>query len=135
MRHYFYPSDEYEDEFAKDGELATPRDVLLDPILSIEAKRALLSSWASDRRAVENWPSLRRLDNGVEIHIVEILDALRALENGELLESRHSSVVPFPLRERSKSYGDDYEPPAPTSMNLPKQGSMLKAAPSQTSLC
>jgi hypothetical protein len=38
-----------------------PMDVLRDPFLNREGKRAVLSSWASDASAVENWPTLRWL--------------------------------------------------------------------------
>ena len=37
-----------------------PRDVLNDPDLSRQEKRAILSSWASDACAVESMPGLRQ---------------------------------------------------------------------------
>ena len=37
-----------------------PRDVLNDPDLSKQEKRAILSSWASDACAVESVPGLRQ---------------------------------------------------------------------------
>jgi len=45
--------------------LATP--VLHHPSLSHAARRVILASWASDVRAVEDAPWLRRLDNGANI--------------------------------------------------------------------
>lgn len=81
---FCYPSDEYEDGgplAAANSSPSTLREVLADQTMSIDAKRALLASWASDRRAVENWPVLRRLDSGSELHIDDIFDALKALDS------------------------------------------------------
>lgn len=60
-----------------------PRDVLADPSLDIRARRAILSSWASDACAVESMPALRQ-PPGVPgpIAFDEIMDALRALDAG-----------------------------------------------------
>lgn len=81
-----YPSDEYESgggfqPAAKS--FSQPFEVVSDPVMSKVAKRALLASWASDLRAVENRPSLRRLDDGTELQIDEILEALKALDSPE----------------------------------------------------
>lgn len=59
--------------------LVHPDQVLDHPFMSNEEKRALLSSWASDRRAVENAPALRRLDSGAIVPVDAILAALAAL--------------------------------------------------------
>ena len=79
-----YPSDEYESGGAfspAPDSFSRPIEVVSDPMMSKGAKRALLASWASDIRAVENRPSLRRLDDGTELQIDEILDALKALDH------------------------------------------------------
>jgi hypothetical protein len=94
----YYPSDEYEDTAAGGiprSALSTPPEVLAHQTMSIGAKRALLASWASDRRAVENCPALRRLENGRELHIDDILDALKALDRRDLLKPRPANVLPF----------------------------------------
>jgi hypothetical protein len=49
-----------------------PRDVLNDPDLSKQEKRAILSSWASDACAVDSIPALSFDD---------IVDALRSLDD------------------------------------------------------
>ena len=41
-----------------------PRDVLNDPDLSKQEKRAILSSWASDACAVDSMPGLRQRPGG-----------------------------------------------------------------------
>src|SRR5690348_11914344 len=38
-----------------------PHEVVEDPSLGVEQKKALLSEWASDACAVEDFPTLRRL--------------------------------------------------------------------------
>lgn len=51
-------------------------------------KRMLLASWASDLRAVEDAPSLRRLDSGAVVSIDDILEAMTALDgHGEPVRS------------------------------------------------
>jgi hypothetical protein len=58
-----------------------PSDVVNDPVLSLNEKRAILASWASDACAVEAMPSLRRTPG--RRHLVqfdEVMEALRALD-------------------------------------------------------
>ena len=58
-----------------------PADVLNDPDLSLNEKRAILASWASDACAIEAGPTLRRLPEGKRpVHFDEVMDALRALD-------------------------------------------------------
>ena len=59
-----------------------PRDVLNDPDLSRQEKRAILSSWASDACAVESMPGLRQ-PPGVKapVSFDDIVDALRRLDD------------------------------------------------------
>ena len=60
---------------------AHPRDVVSDPDLTINEKRAVLASWASDACAVEAAPALRRTPGtGDAVSVDEILEALRALD-------------------------------------------------------
>ncbi|KQQ86189.1 hypothetical protein [Aureimonas sp. Leaf324] len=57
-----------------------PDNVLSDETLSTARKRAILASWASNRRAVPNRPSQRQLDSGAVVEIDEILAAICALD-------------------------------------------------------
>jgi hypothetical protein len=59
-----------------------PRDVLNDPDLTTQEKRAILSSWASDACAVESQPALR-LPPGAKRPVTfdEVVDALRSLDD------------------------------------------------------
>jgi hypothetical protein len=69
-----------------------PRDVVNDRDLTINEKRAILASWASDACAVEAVPALRRPPGtGQVVAVDEILDALRALDR--LAQSEMSEVA------------------------------------------
>lgn len=58
-----------------------PREVVGDPDLTLNEKRAVLASWASDACAVEAAPALRRAPGaGRPVPIDEILEALQALD-------------------------------------------------------
>jgi hypothetical protein len=58
-----------------------PREVVNDPDLTLNEKRAILASWASDACAVEAAPALRYVPGGKQtVSIDEILEALRALD-------------------------------------------------------
>ena len=57
-----------------------PSDVVNDPDLSLNEKRAILASWASDACAVEAAPALRKNPCGRVVPFDEVMDALRALD-------------------------------------------------------
>jgi hypothetical protein len=57
-----------------------PSDVLSDPDLSLNEKRAILASWASDACAIEASPALRRTPKGGVVSFDAIMDALRTLD-------------------------------------------------------
>ena len=57
-----------------------PRQVLADPDLTVNEKRAVLASWASDACAVEAAPALRQTPEGHAIRFDDIMDALRILD-------------------------------------------------------
>jgi hypothetical protein len=58
-----------------------PQQVVDDPDLTLNEKRAILASWASDACAVEAAPALRR-PSGMSraVSVDEIFDALRTLD-------------------------------------------------------
>ena len=60
---------------------AHPSDVVNDRDLTIQEKRAILSSWASDACAVESCPPLRRTPGGELVTFDEVMDALRSLDD------------------------------------------------------
>ena len=59
---------------------AHPSDVSNDPELTTEEKRAVLASWISDAREVEDSPALRRIESGAVVHVDDIRRALVALD-------------------------------------------------------
>jgi hypothetical protein len=60
---------------------ARPADVVADELLTIDERRAILSSWASDACAVESNPPLRRPSFAqAPVSFDEIMDALLQLD-------------------------------------------------------
>jgi hypothetical protein len=57
-----------------------PADVVNDPDLTLNEKRAILASWASDACAIESVPALRRAPTkaGRPVAFDDVMDALRA---------------------------------------------------------
>ena len=81
--------------------------VVEDPVLTLNEKRTILASWASDACAVDGAPGLRRVpSSGQIVRIDDILEALRTLDrqSGEPVASwarrrvRRASIEAF--RER-----------------------------------
>ena len=58
-----------------------PQEVVCDPDLSINEKRAILASWASDSCAVEAMPALRKSPAGNMVSFDDIMDALKELDD------------------------------------------------------
>ena len=59
---------------------AHPMDVVNDLDLTLNEKRSILASWASDACAVEAAPSLRELPSGRIVSFDDVMDALRMLD-------------------------------------------------------
>ncbi|MBB3934647.1 MULTISPECIES: hypothetical protein [Aureimonas] len=102
-----------------------PDQVVSAAGLTKSQKRMLLASWASDRRTVEDKPSLRRLDSGAVIPIDEILEAMTALDrDGELAASgtadslaarRTNRLVARLVRRRPTPWTDRNDDPPPSA--------------------
>lgn len=61
-----------------------PREVLKDPLLGLDEKRAVLSSWASDASAVQDEPTLRWLLGTPEpVPLADVREALQRLDRWE----------------------------------------------------
>jgi hypothetical protein len=60
---------------------AHPMDVVRDSDLTLNEKRAILASWASDACAIEAAPELRVNNSGNVIRWDDIMDALRTLDS------------------------------------------------------
>jgi len=88
-----------------------PSDVVCDPDLTLNEKRAILASWASDACAVDSAPALRVHPAGRKpISFDEIMDALRLLDE----EARaYDKAVPHyrrVLARREKWFGGRRSP-------------------------
>jgi hypothetical protein len=57
-----------------------PSEVVNDPDLTLNEKRAILASWASDACAIEAAPALRAAPQGRTVKFDDIMDALRSLD-------------------------------------------------------
>jgi hypothetical protein len=57
-----------------------PSEVVNDPDLTLNEKRSILASWASDACAIEAAPELRRSPGGPVVRFDDIMDALRTLD-------------------------------------------------------
>ena len=73
-----------------------PADVVNDPDLTLNEKRAILASWASDACAIESVPALRcaPIKGGGPVAFDDVMDELRALDAREAeTSSRYRRVV------------------------------------------
>ena len=57
-----------------------PSEIVNDPDLTLNEKRAILASWASDACAVEAAPELRANSSGAAVRFDDIMEALRGLD-------------------------------------------------------
>lgn len=119
-----------------------PEDVAGDPKLTSGQKRAILASWISDARAVEDAPALRRLDSGAVIEVDAIQRALDSLDESAP-RPRAPCERPRPSpRARSvmvrllsrigphrKGFPDDDDdpPPAPAGVGAPLRSAFVAA--------
>ena len=67
------------------GAFRTPMEVVNDPDMTTQEKRAILASWASDACAVEAAPDLRQPTDTSPIRFDDIMDALKRLD-GEMAD-------------------------------------------------
>lgn len=68
------------------GAFRTPMEVVNDPDMTVQEKRAILASWASDACAVEASPELREPSPAAVVSFDDIMDALKRLD-GEAADS------------------------------------------------
>jgi hypothetical protein len=117
--------------------LARPEEILGNPTLSKEEKRAVLASWLSDARALPDAPRWRQLDNGALVDVDDLYTALRVLDDFDVGIERGASVsassTSWRPRRKSRWIGnfirrkrddddDDDPPPVPALSRLPPGG-------------
>lgn len=69
-----------------------PMDVVRDDDLTLYEKRAILSSWASDACAIEDFPQLRQPSAIAQVKFDDVMDALRGLDSETGAKSGHPSA-------------------------------------------
>jgi hypothetical protein len=80
-----------------------PSDVVNDPDLTLNEKRAILASWASDACALEAAPTLRYIPGGKQpVHFDEVMDALRDLDREARETDGHRPRYRRVLRRRDR---------------------------------
>lgn len=72
---------------------AHPTEVLNDSDLTLNEKRAVLASWASDACAVEAAPELRQCGGGPPVTFDEIMEALRLLDGDAHARTDYGKLV------------------------------------------
>jgi hypothetical protein len=70
-----------------------PREIVSDPMLTLERKRQLVSFWLSDIHAVRDFPALRSYQFGPAVTVDELMAALADLDEmvdvGALASTQH----------------------------------------------
>jgi hypothetical protein len=72
---------------------AHPSEVLQDDDLTLNEKRAVLASWASDACAVEAAPELRQQGKGPLVSFDDIMEALRILDGEAHADTDYGKLV------------------------------------------
>jgi hypothetical protein len=78
---------------------AHPQQVVADLDLTVNEKRAILASWASDACAVEAAPALRQPPGGPLVTVDEVLEALCALDKEA---NQEAANLPWAKRQRRR---------------------------------
>lgn len=84
-----------------------PSEVVNDPDLTLNEKRAILSSWASDACALEAAPELREIKRGKVVLFDDIMDALRSLDAADREPERKYRKVLRRRRIFGRARGDE----------------------------
>jgi hypothetical protein len=78
-----------------------PSDVVNDPDLTLNEKRAILASWASDACAIEAVPALRRPPGGKRVVPFDgVMDALRTLDKQAREQGRAADTAAWSDAQR-----------------------------------
>lgn len=84
-----------------------PSEVVKDQDLTLNEKRAILASWASDACAVEASPELRQPADGPPVRFDDIMEALRKLDGEAAAQRNYSKLVSRARRIRDLYRRDD----------------------------
>ncbi|HET7192245.1 MAG TPA: hypothetical protein VFI98_10080 [Pseudolabrys sp.] len=70
-----------------------PMDVVRDEDLTLNEKRAILASWASDACAVEAAPELRSPPSASVVRFDDIMEALKTLDGQHATNPRYQKLI------------------------------------------
>jgi hypothetical protein len=82
----------------------TPMDVVTDPDMTVQEKRAILASWASDTCAVEAAPDLRRPPSASLVRFDDVMDALKRLDGDVADKPQYGKFI-----NRARRWKDLYQ--------------------------
>jgi hypothetical protein len=85
------------------GAFRTPMEVVNDPDMTAQEKRAVLASWASDACAVEASPELRAPSPAAIVRFDDIIDALKRLDGETASSPQYGKFI-----SRAKRWKDLY---------------------------
>ena len=75
------------------GAFRTPMEVVNDPDMTIQEKRAILASWASDACAIEAAPELGRPPTAPPVRFDDIMDALKRLDGEAVAKPTYGKFI------------------------------------------
>jgi hypothetical protein len=81
-----------------------PMDVVADPDMTVQEKRAILASWASDACAVEAVPDFRRAPSASLVRFDDVMDALKRLDGTVADMPQYSKFI-----NRARRWKDLYQ--------------------------
>ena len=92
-------------------------DVVNEPDMTVQEKRAILASWASDACAVEAAPDLRNPPSAAMVRFDDVMDALKQLDGEATKAPQYSRLF-----NRARRLKDFYSQPWPPSNSGDKEG-------------
>jgi hypothetical protein len=81
-------------------------EVVKDPDMTVQEKRAILASWASDACAVEASPDLRQPPSAPVVRFDEIMNALKQLDGEAAGKPNYSKFINRARRWKDLYRGD-----------------------------
>lgn len=90
------------------GAFRTPMEVVNDPDLTTQEKRAILASWASDACAVEAAPALRHPAGTAPVQFDDIMEALKRLDGDAATKPQYGKFI-----NRARRWKDLYRKDRP----------------------
>ena len=87
-------------------------DVVADPDLTVQEKRAILASWASDACAVEAAPDLRRPPSAPVVRFDDVMNALKRLDGEAAEKPQYAKFIDRARRWKDLYRSDDGRRPA-----------------------